>query len=145
VEETAMPYRSVLFSIIALSLVLCFTSRAGDDDGKKAKHKGYVAFVLAHATDLSLTDDQKTKLTALADADKPPADADKDKIKEHNKEIHAKVGEILTKEQKDKLKDLAPNKKAAGGDKAPEEKKDEKKETKTEEKKDDANNNMGGN
>ena len=109
-----MSFRSVWFSIIAVSMLLTVTLRAADDDGKKAKHmKGYVAFVLSHADDLKLTDDEKTKLTALQADDKPPDGADKDKIKEHNKEIHAKVAEILTKDQKDKLKELAPGKKAA--------------------------------
>ena len=100
-----MSFRSVCFSVIAVSMLVCVTLRAGDDDGKKGKHmKGFVAFVLAHADDLKLTDDQKTKLTALQADDKPPEGGDKDLAKEHNKEIHAKVAELLTKDQRDKIR-----------------------------------------
>lgn len=57
---------------------------------------------------MSLTDDQKTKLMALQDSDKKPEGDDKEKRREYQKEIRAKVSEILTKEQMDKLKDLMP-------------------------------------
>jgi Spy/CpxP family protein refolding chaperone len=109
-----MSSRNVVFSLI-LAAAFCVGAtvsvHAGEDAPPgNAKHKGQhaggggagrVHFILKHATDLKLTDDQKTKLQALADSVKDAKPADEADFK-------AKVEAILTAEQLDQLKSLAP-------------------------------------
>lgn len=131
-----MTSRAVVFFLMLAAL--CFAGRfessyaaAGEapvgsadpaaPNGGHHPHHGhpFIQFILSHATDLSLTDDEKTKLLDLekslpehqAPAAKPEAasgdgEKEKEKLKEHMGEVREKVEAILTKDQIEKLKEL---------------------------------------
>jgi len=122
-----MASRAVVFSLMLAAV--CLGGRfdslyaAGEGNGpaganghgqKDGHHHGHplIQFILNHATELSLTDDQKTQLEQLektapeshAAASKPEA-GDGEKGKEHG-EMREKIEAILTKDQIQKLKEL---------------------------------------
>lgn len=114
---------------VVLSLILAAACCAGatmnvhaGEEGAPPKHKGGgrggggLHFVLNHAADLKLTDEQKTKLQALADAPKDAKSGEDTGMKD-------KVEAILTDDQKATLKTLMASAhkggKDAGKDAAP--------------------------
>jgi len=128
-----MASRAVVFSLMLAAVCFCcrFESLhaaagdagsadpAGANGGHGHRHHGHpvIQFILNHATELSLTDDQKTKLEELEKslpepqpgAHKPEAGAgagEGEKVKEHTGEVREKIESILTKEQIEKLKEL---------------------------------------
>ena len=116
---------SVLVLIFAAACCAGSVYAAGDDGSTppggapahgKRGHKNMAQFILNHATDLSLTADQTTALTALA----KPADGAAD-AKTDPGEMKTKVEAILTADQLTKLKELMKSMKGGdkGGEKTP--------------------------
>lgn len=114
-------------SVAGLVVGFCFNSIAGEagprphrpksnDDGNNERPErprppphGPISFILHHADDLKLTADQKEKLLALGKSlrDRESKDGNKEaKGEEVKNELRARIDEILTDEQKAKLKDL---------------------------------------
>lgn len=104
------------FPLVALALLFLASpvqnARAADDSGQGQGQRGWrggggggggnrAQFILKHADDLTLTDDQKTKLEALAKENEsaPPSPENAAAQKE-------KLDAILTDAQRDKLKDI---------------------------------------
>lgn len=86
-----------LFASVSARLSHC-------DDAKPPKGGGYVAVILKNADELKLTDEQKTKLRALAKDPLP-------KTSDEKKAYRDKIETILTPEQMTQMKTLGPKKK----------------------------------
>ena len=92
-----------MINVLILSLVLAVVAMPKARAADEGKHKGNaVTFVLKHADELKLTDEEKTKLEALGKelTATPPT------TKEDKEAAMAKVTAILTPEQQAQLKEL---------------------------------------
>ncbi|HLX62174.1 MAG TPA: hypothetical protein VKX17_12910 [Planctomycetota bacterium] len=110
-------------SILVLAATLCAPVHAAQGGGRR---QDPIAFILQHASDLSITDDQKTKIEAIQkDLPTRPKDrTDQNAMTEYRtkvKDAAEKVTALLTKDQQDKLTALKD--KAAAGS-TPADKKD---------------------
>jgi Spy/CpxP family protein refolding chaperone len=107
-----MPVRIVHIAILSVLFAVCAAPLANAGEGKG--HGGPVAFILKHAADLNLTDDQKTQLEALAKEVQASLKAGETPTKENREAVGAKVKAILTPEQQEKLKALRESGKGKG-------------------------------
>ena len=91
-----MSVRTIHILVLSLVLAVIAAPSMRAEEGKGG-HKGPVAFILKHADDLKLTDEQKTKL----------AEVGKEAPSKDNREaIMAKINAILTPEQQTQVKEL---------------------------------------
>ena len=113
--------KTIVAALMAMAIVLAFSGRAQSEEGQKGgpaegqgehRHRHPILFILDHARDLGITDDQKAKLEELRDkvlkhidkaqeGEKPekPAGDPRQWLKE-------KLEKILTAEQMEKLEAL---------------------------------------
>ena len=114
--------RLVRLSCIALALTLCgsFVAHAADGDKPKGEGRrgagGAIKALLAKAEEYKLTDDQKSKLEALAKEYEGKTE------KADREALTAAIGKILTDEQKAKWEEARKAMREKRGDKKPENK-----------------------
>jgi Spy/CpxP family protein refolding chaperone len=98
-----MSYKTITTLVLSLALIFAAAPLAGAAKGEG----GPIAKIIKHATELSLTTDQISKLEALQ------KEAKSSKGKEAHKELKEKVKAILTADQLAKIKKyMEENKKA---------------------------------
>lgn len=104
--------------VLLASLVFhCAPTQAAQGGGRR--NQDPVQFILQHSKDLSITDEQKTKLDAIEKeitSARPARGADRTEYTAKMKDAGDKATAILTKEQQDKLTTL---KEKAAADKKP--------------------------
>lgn len=119
-----MSSRTVCMSLLALALALggSVAVHAADGDkpagkeGKGGRGGGAIKYLLSKAEDYKLTDEQKTKLEALAKQYEGKTEkADRDAL-------NAEIGKILTPEQTAKWEENRKAMREKRGDKKPENK-----------------------
>lgn len=109
------------FLVLAAMLIQCAPAQAAQGGGNRRQDP--IKFILDHATDLTLTDDQKTKIEGIqkdVQAARPKdRTADRTEYMAKVKDAQEKVAAILTKEQQDKLTALKDKAAPGAGKDAP--------------------------
>ena len=99
----------VTASFVFLASLVFHCAPAQAAGGNRQRMQDPVQFIIQHAKDLSVTDEQKTKLDAIEKdlaAAKPARGADRTEYTAKLKDAGDKATAILTKEQQDKLATL---------------------------------------
>ena len=100
--------RIVCAAALFVAALLFTGSSAQAAQGNRGQNQDGVAFILSHAKDLDITDEQKTKLTAIQKdvGTRPARGADRTEYTAKMKEANEKAAAVLTKEQTEKLDKL---------------------------------------